>query len=119
MFNIQCSNSKCREYQNPVLEIVKDSKGNVDFSKSLVICSICEKSMPSVTEFTKRSMYGLGQIKRKNDVKKAFAIVCKECDKKDQPLLINNEVTCPHCNTIHQDLAKPYLQTIRQFLSSK
>lgn len=119
MFNIQCNNSKCREYQNPLLEIIKDEDGNVNFSKSLVICSVCNDKISHVTEFTKRSMYGLGQVKRQNDVKKAFAILCKECNKKDQPILINNEVTCPHCNTVHNNLTKPFLQTIIAFLTSK
>lgn len=114
-FNIQCN--KCWAYQEPLLEVVKDDKKNVLYDKSPVICSNCGEEITSVTTFTKRSMYSLGQVKRDHGTKKAFSIQCPSCNKKDQPILHNGNVICKHCNHSYDNLPKPYLQTLKDFLS--
>lgn len=125
MFQIQCNNKGCWEYQKPVLDIVKNDDGEVNYTKSLVICSECGKSIDSVTEFSKRAMRGLGQIKRSSSPKKAFAVECQKCNQKDQPVLMEKqkgkpqEVSCPHCAAPHDKLPAPFKQTVIQFLGSK
>lgn len=111
---MQCN--QCWQYQNPVLDVIKDQKGNIDYANSKVLCTECDKHMDHVTHFTKVSMHGLGQIKRSTGTKKAFAIECNKCQKKDQPLLINKKAVCKHCKGVHEQISGPYLQTLIEFL---
>lgn len=115
-WNIQCNNKGCWEYQNPMLDVVKNDKGEVDFDKSQVICSECEQPITSVTGFTKRSMYGMGQVKRDTQHQKAFTIECPRCSKKDQPVQAKDQIACSHCGLIYDHLPAPYLQSVKQFL---
>ena len=119
MFNIQCQNKGCWEYQKPALNLVKDANGNVDFDKSMVHCSNCNAIIPTVTSFTKRSMYGMGQVKKDVSHKKAFAILCNGCNTKDQPIIVNGNAQCPKCSHVHENLTKPFLEMIKQSLNNK
>lgn len=114
MNSVQCN--KCWEYQKPLLEVHKDDKGNVIYDKSPVICSNCGAEMTSITIFSKRSMYHLGQVKKDEGHKKAFSVQCPSCGKKDQPIIINDIVSCAHCNNSLEHLPKPFLHSIRQHL---
>ena len=118
MFSIQCDNKKCREYQSPTLEIVKNDKGDIDYNASKVICSECNLPINNLTIHMKISMRGLGQIKRADNPKKAFAIECQSCHKKDQPIMANKEITCKHCESVYSNLPAPFKQTLLQFLGS-
>jgi uncharacterized Zn finger protein len=116
-FNVQCN--QCWEYQSPLLEVVKNEMGNVDYAKSRVICTECGGHITTQTHFAKVSMYGIGQIKRAEGSKKAFAVECPKCQKKDQPVLAGDNVACPHCGSVHSHLNKPFLQTVKEFLNNK
>ena|ERR1035437_5538083 len=70
-----------------------------------VFCPLCNKEMV-VTHFTKVTLKNLKQFLQKST--QTFNVKCKNCNKEDQPKIINNEVVCPSCNKKHEHLSEPF-----------
>lgn len=113
-FSIQCTNKGCREYQNPKLDINKDSD-----TYNEVICSNCGKTIENVSQFHKTAMKSIGQVKRDDNNKQAFAVSCPKCSKADRPILgQNNELLCKHCGAEQSQLSRPFAQALLSVLKS-
>ncbi len=112
MFQIQCSNKGCREYQQPALDTNEKSD---TFNE--VLCSKCGKPIENVSQFHKTAMKGIGQIKRDDNRKQAFAVTCPKCRIGDRPVITkHDEILCKHFGTDHTHLSKPYAQALRSTL---
>lgn len=112
MFQIQCSNKGCREYQKPALDTNEKSE-----TYNEVICSICDKPIENVSQFHKTAMKGIGQIKRDDKRKQAFAITCLKCQIGDRPVVTkNDEILCKHCGAEQTQLSTPFAQALRSTL---
>ena len=113
-YNVQCDNSGCRLFQYPELDL-KNSKKPEDWE---VICAECGKDIKSVTEFAKRSMAGMGQIKRAKTKQQAFAVKCVACKQEARPVLgTKNSLLCAHCN-VELNLSGPFKQSLLVILGA-
>ncbi len=108
-FLLTCDNKGCGATQESVL----------DKATNDVHCVDCGNVIKSVTEFTKKSMLGMGQIRRVGDIKKAFPIQCAGCSKVDQPLLEKGKLVCPACRAEHTTLAPAFAHVVKQFLGKR
>ena len=113
-FNTYCTNRGCMKQMDPVL----------DKETNEVICTECGKSITSITEFAKRQMISLGQIRRASVKKQAWSVKCTACkkegppklnkegerDKKNQPVI---KLLCQYCEVELTDLNRPFAETRR------
>ena len=81
-------------------------EGYMDPKTDKVYCPLCDNEIPNVSHFTKTTMKTLKQFKQKVQV--AFGVKCSHCHKEAQPVIINNEITCPHCKKEHNHLSEPF-----------
>lgn len=109
-FLVYCDNKGCGKDQEPTLDVHSNE----------VYCSECGKTIKSITDFAKRQMKVLGQIKRESKKQQAFSVKCGVC-KKENPPKINqsNEIVCSFCDAVLSDLPKPFQQVIRNFIKSQ
>jgi predicted Zn-ribbon and HTH transcriptional regulator len=95
-FLMLCPNKGCGANIEPYL----------DPSDNKVYCSSCDKEIPNVTHFVKTQMKSLKQFKPKKTV--SFGVKCQKCFKEDRPKIINKDIACPHCKSIHSHLSEPF-----------
>lgn len=107
-FLMNCDNKKCGVLQEPLLD--KDT--------NQVFCSECGEEMKTVTQFAKKSMLTMGQIKRVKRKQSAFPVICAECNKQSQPKLVGKVLVCPDCGAQHKHLSPPIAHAIREYLTS-
>lgn len=88
----------------------------LDESTNEVICSECGQPITGITDFTKRSMKGMGKVK-KTESKTSFSIDCPKCHKRGQPILKNDNAFCAHCNELLK-LSKPFIITFKDYLKN-
>lgn len=96
--------NKCRKEMEPLL----------DKETGIVYCE-CGKPMDNqaaLTTFAKRQMLALGQVKRSEKKKQAYAVKCLKCDKEGPPTLSddNRQLLCTYCKTELNHLNKPFVQ---------
>jgi len=111
MFMINCSNKGC----------FKQNEHVVDKTTNQVICIDCGKEIVGVTDFTKRQMISLGQIKRNVVQKQAWAVKCDKCAKEAPPVLDKDgkDLLCSACNKPLDKLAKPFASSIKENLRAQ
>jgi hypothetical protein len=105
-FRIFCDNKGCGKDNEPVLD--KDTGS--------VLCTECGKEIKSITDFAKRQMVALGQIRRTEKKRQAWAVKCDSCKKEAQPKLENNKLICSACNKELTNIAKPFMEILKQNL---
>ena len=109
-FLIYCDNKGCGKDQEPVL----------DPTTGDVYCTECGKVIKSVTEFAKRQMKSMGQVKRDSKKQQAFSVKCQTCKKENPPKIDDkNKIVCSFCDSELTDLPKPFQQVIRNFIRSQ
>lgn len=111
MFNLFCSNKGC----------FKDGEHVLDKATNEVICTYCAKPITGITDFTKRQMASLGQIRRNEQKKQAWAVKCDACKKEAPPMLdkTGKDLICSSCNKPLDKLAKPMAAMIKDNLRAQ
>lgn len=113
-FRTFCDNKGCRKEMEPVL----------DKSTNEVICTECMQPVNSITEFAKRQMVSLGQVRRSERKKQAWSVKCQKCDREGPPKLNaegekdkNNQTVikllCAYCSQDLDHLNKPFAEMIK------
>src|SRR5690348_2156633 len=104
-FRTFCDNKGCREEMAPV----------IDKETHKVYCTSCKEEINSVDVFMKRQLISMGQVKKDDETKMAYAVVCPCCSKKQTPKLgKNREIECSSCNEdITKKLSAPFVQVLR------
>jgi len=111
MFMLNCSNKGCFKQNAHVL----------DKSTNKIICIDCGKEVTGITDFTKRQMVAVGQIRRNEQKKQAWAVKCEACQKEAPPVLdkAGKDLLCGSCNKVMDKLAKPFAQMIKENLRAQ
>ena len=105
-----CDNKGCGKQMMPLLNL---ETNNVE-------CTECSRPINSITSFAKTQMKSLGQVKRDEQKKQAFAVQCRFCKKENAPKLgSENEILCSICGKHLDYLTAPYVHAVRQFLLSR
>lgn len=107
MATLTCTNRGC-------MKTTSDSL--LDETTNEVICSECGRVIDGITEFTKRSMKGMGKIK-KTQSKSSFAVECPKCKKQGQPIVINNKICCYNCKD-PLNLSNPFIMMFKEYLKN-
>jgi DNA-directed RNA polymerase subunit RPC12/RpoP len=105
MFLIQCTNKGCYELQ----------QAYIDPKTKQVFCSKCNNEILTVTQFTKNQMIANKQFKQQT--KTSFMVKCNHCKKENKPILVKDEITCPHCKKII-NLSAPFIQMLKEKLKT-
>lgn len=101
-FLIQCDNKGCGQLTDALLNTETND----------VECSDCGKTIKNVTDFTKKSMKSMGQVKRA-DTKKAFTVKCQSCKKLSPPKMENKKLVCVHCDKEITGLSKTFEDMVK------
>ena len=109
-----CDNKGCRKEMTPV----------IDKNTNEVFCTECGQTINSLTEFAKRQMVTLGQVRRAEKRKQAWSVKCESCQKEGPPvlnkdgeknekgLLVGDKLLCSYCKVELTNLNKPFAQII-------
>lgn len=98
----------------------KDQEPKLDITTNEVICSECGKSITNVTEFAKKTMKTLGQIKRHEKKQQAFSVKCNTCNKENPPKINEKKlIVCSLCDQELTHIPKPFQQVIRNFFTTQ
>lgn len=109
-FMTNCTCKGCYKLTEPVL----------DKKTRKVFCVECGGEMEGITDFTKRSMESMGQIKRAGMKREAFSVECTSCQKIGVPeLMKNGKLQCPHCRAQHMKMSPIVERSIVQHLTGK
>ena len=107
MATLTCTNKGCCKTSSDSL---LDEKSNE------IICAECGKPISGITDFTKRSMKGMGHV-TKNQAKSSFTVDCPNCQKKGQPNMKNNSPVCYNCGEpLH--LTEQFLTMFREHIKN-
>jgi ribosomal protein L34E len=110
MMLIYCNNKGCG----------KSSEATLDVVSGEVHCAECGKVVSNITEFAKKTMKTLGQIKRDDKKQQAFSVKCDDCRKENPPKINEkNIIVCSSCGNELKTLPKPFQQVIRNFFRSQ
>ena len=107
MATLTCTNKGCMRFTTDSV---------LDEATNEVICSECGNPITGITDFTKRSMKGMGKVK-KTESKTSFSIDCPNCKKRGQPTLKNDNAFCAHCNQPLK-LSKPFILMFKDYLKN-
>lgn len=116
-FRAWCDNKGCHKEMEPVLDKLTNE----------VICTECDNVINSMTEFAKRQMVVLGQVRRSEQKKQAWSVKCESCKREGPPKLNdaderdkNNQVVvkliCSYCGHEHTNINKPFAEMIKMNL---
>ena len=97
-FLMLCPNKGCGSQMEPYLELTDN------------------KEISNVTHFVKMQMKSLKQFRKKKNL--SFSVKCQKCNKEDRPKIVNKEVACPSCNTIHSHLSEPFKIMLKEQLKT-
>lgn len=108
MTNCECRG--CGKLNEPVLDKVTRK----------VYCNECGGEQMNITDFAKRSMETLGQIKRASLKNEAFSVECSGCKRSAVPVMQKNgKLQCPHCKNQHLTMSPIIERAIVQHLTGK
>lgn len=113
-FRTFCDNKGCREEMEPVL----------DKQTGEAICTKCNKPINSLTDFAKRQMVSLGQVRRAERKKQAWSFKCGSCEregppelspvgeKNDEGKVLPERLVCSYCKSNLENISKPFAQMV-------
>lgn len=101
---MNCTNKGCGQYQEPYY----------DASDNNVYCSLCNKTIDNVTQFSKNTMKSSKQVKKKAQV--SYSVKCTKCNNEDRPKLVGNEIVCSNCNNQINNISSIYKDLLKQKL---
>ena len=102
-FSTNCTQRGCGKWVEPLL----------DLRDNLIYCPVCNKTISNISDFTKRQLKSLGQVR--TPAKKAFSIHCIKCKKDTLPKLDgSNKLICAWCNAILTNVNKFFEDMIRK-----
>lgn len=108
MATLTCTNRGC-------MKTTSDSL--FDQTINEIICSECGKTITGISDFTKRSMIGLGKVQKKFS-KVAFVVNCQKCQKTAQPKIKDDSFICFFCSE-PLNLTKPFANAFKEYLKTK
>ena len=119
-FTTFCDNKGCGKQIEPLL----------DKETNDVICTECGKPINSITEFAKRQMVSLGQIRRATPKKQAWSVKCEGCKKEGPPKLNKAgevdkhnkpvvKLLCQYCDSELANINRPFAEIIKTNLLSQ
>lgn len=84
-------------------------------------CGNKMKDQNRITEFAKRQMISMGQVRKSEKKNKAFSVKCKDCEKEGPPVLSKEggKLLCTYCDKELTNLNKPFAQMLKQTLTSQ
>jgi len=103
-FSITCTNKGCCKIQEPYIDPLTNK----------IYCSLCDKEIENITIFVKNQMKLSKQFKQK--VKVSFCIKCEKCKKESRPKIVNDDIVCPNCNNILDNLSLPFKNMLKDQL---
>lgn len=120
-FSIICEKKGCGKSIEPLL----DPETNKVYCPCDDMCEITQ-----LTDFAKRQMVSLGQLKNKTKERKAFSIKCPGCLREATPklktdirdekgLLQPSQLHCPYCDAQHVHLSPPFAQVLKENLAAQ
>jgi ribosomal protein L34E len=104
-FLINCDNKGC----------YKESEALLDKSTKNVHCNECGEVIKNITIFAKKQLESIGQVKRHNS-NQAYALHCKNCNKKAVPKLVDDKFCCSLCDC-KIEVPAPFQKILRDNLS--
>lgn len=105
MMLIYCSNKKCNKQMEPLLDVADNT----------VYCSECGEACNNVTEFAKKSMASIGQIKRvASNPSEGFSVQCPHCSKSAKPSVKGDKAFCTFCKKENTNLNKFFIRSIKE-----
>lgn len=107
-FVIQCDNKGCHREQEPLLDV----------DTNQAICSECNNPITNITDFAKRQMKALGQIK-KSKKEQPFAMQCMSCKKINRPSIIDDKIFCPACTKEITTASRQFIAVLKEALKNK
>jgi hypothetical protein len=105
-FLMTCSNKGCGDQMEPYIDPASDK----------VYCSSCDQELTNITHFTKIQMKSSKQFRKKKNI--SFGVQCKRCLKEDRPIILNKEISCPHCKSNHNHLSEPFKIMLKEKLKT-
>jgi len=108
MATLSCNNKGC--YKTTSDSLLDEQCGEV-------ICSECGKPITNVSEFTKRSMVGLGKVSKKQS-KASFCVECRKCKRRGQPIQKDGSFLCYYCNE-KLELTRQFEKMFAEYLQNK
>jgi len=105
MATLTCNNKGCYKTTSDSL---------LDEATNEIICSECNQPITNISDFTKRSMKGLGLILKKRG-KPAFSVDCKKCGRRGQPIFKNKVPCCFMCKEEHA-LSDQFVKMLKEHL---
>src|SRR5882724_11179121 len=108
-FRTYCTNVGCKKEMEPVL----------DKTDNKIYCTACSKEITGVTDFMKRQLETLGQIRKDEKPQQAFSVKCNACQKSNPPKLKDGELFCSNCDVAMKNLAPQFVLAIKEFLGEK
>ena len=78
----------------------------IDPKTEKVYCPNCDQEILNVSFFTKSSLKSLKQYRTKQTV--AFGVKCQSCNKEAKPIIVNDDIVCPHCKSAHNHLTPTF-----------
>lgn len=110
-FRTFCDNKDCRKEMEPV----------IDRESNEVFCTECGKPINTVSDFMKRQMVQLNQVRRDDRRKLAYSVKCPKCQKEGPPILDSEgkNLLCSYCKEPMTNLSKPFAEVIKSNLTRK
>lgn len=100
---LQCDVKGCR----------KENESLLDTASNDVYCGECGEVMNNQSEFVKKTLKSLGQIKRSTGKQQAYSVKCAACNREGAPdVNSKRQLVCRGCKVVMTHIAKPFEQLI-------
>lgn len=107
-FRTYCTDKACRKEMEPV----------IDKKSMAVYCTECGSEVANISDFMKRQMVSMGQVRKAERAKHAYAVKCNSCGANDAPKLgKNKEILCSKCGEV-LPVSGPFAEVLRQKMRS-
>jgi hypothetical protein len=110
-FQTFCDNKGCRKEMAPA----------IDKETLKVYCTECGEEINTVSDFMKRQLVSLGQVRRNDKRKLPYAVKCDGCEKEGPPKLddAGKKLLCSYCDRHLENLSRPFAQMLIETLRAR
>lgn len=120
-FSLPCEKKGCGKTIEPV----------IDKQTNKVYCTCDEEhEIKQLTDFAKRQLIGMNQVKTKQRQQKAFAVKCESCEREGTPLLKTgirddkgrlqaDQLICTFCKKELTNISQPFVQVLKENLKAQ